>query len=265
VRVLVPNWFDDSVLSGMKSDSKSYEWPRPEHLQFSGKNSQQRALSSTDAHIPSPSHSPVPASGAKELWSKSRILLSNRLRLTGTRRDFLERYIHQANGVAVRFDSNDGNANGTDEEELSLVDGCDIYITSTRCGPAFFKAWRENKTIGTLPWLLHCQIKGAVSSPRAQLLHFPVCAERVMCFGAQEICLTNYTGPSRDYLKKLITLMGGQVTSSLSRNNTILVAANNTGPKVDKAQQWLTPIVNHLWVLDCFVRWSNIHPGAPKY
>lgn len=37
--------------------------------------------------------------------------------------------------------------------------------------------------------------------------------------------MTNYTGETRDYLKKLITLMGGEFTPSLSTKNTILVAA----------------------------------------
>lgn len=41
----------------------------------------------------------------------------------------------------------------------------------------------------------------------------------------QEVTVTNYTGQSRDYLKKLIDLMGGKFTASMSGKNTALVAA----------------------------------------
>jgi twin BRCT domain len=41
----------------------------------------------------------------------------------------------------------------------------------------------------------------------------------------QEITVTNYTGESREYLKKLILAMGAEFTPSMSGHNTVLVAA----------------------------------------
>ena len=44
-------------------------------------------------------------------------------------------------------------------------------------------------------------------------------------YAAQEITVTNYTGDARDYLKKLIGLMGATFTPSMSGKNTVLIAA----------------------------------------
>lgn len=50
----------------------------------------------------------------------------------------------------------------------------------------------------------------------------------VFCFmyslTVQEITVTNYTGAARDYLKKLIQVMGGKFTPSMSQSNKVLVA-----------------------------------------
>lgn len=40
----------------------------------------------------------------------------------------------------------------------------------------------------------------------------------------QEISVTNYTGAARDYLKRLIVLVGAKFTPSMSQSNKVLVA-----------------------------------------
>lgn len=96
--------------------------------------------------------------------------------------------------------------------------------------------------VGSLAWLFHVQSTGALVSPVDQLLHFPIPRHPVAGFDqhvwflyltrktfthryGQEVTVTNYTGQSRDYLKKLIDLMGGKFTASMSGKNTALVAA----------------------------------------
>jgi hypothetical protein len=37
------------------------------------------------------------------------------------------------------------------------------------------------------------------------------------------------------------------------------------GAKTDKAREWSTPIVNHVWLEDCFLEWACLPPGQPKY
>jgi mediator of DNA damage checkpoint protein 1 len=48
---------------------------------------------------------------------------------------------------------------------------------------------------------------------------------RIAYHNTQEITVTNYTGDARDYLKKLIGLMGATFTPSMSGKNTVVIAA----------------------------------------
>ena len=83
---------------------------------------------------------------------------------------------------------------------------------------------------------------GTIGTPTAQLLHYPIPKKLIEGFSAhvrillvkfkrgtdyavQEITVTNYTGDARDYLKKLIGLMGATFTPSMSGKNTVLIAA----------------------------------------
>ncbi len=78
-------------------------------------------------------------------------------------------------------------------------------------------------------------------SPKEQFLHYPTPKEGVPDFADkvrqerisrtalivfQEITVTNYTGEAREYLKKLIELLGGKFSPQLSSSRThILIAA----------------------------------------
>ncbi|KAJ6590014.1 hypothetical protein DFH09DRAFT_1274284 [Mycena vulgaris] len=275
LKVLVPDWFDNSVVLGLPDlSTETFEWPDPEvlkrrpatptdllqvkKLQRNSLSPQKKALYKTASWDPS-----KPMLATKDVWGGRRILLSTTLELTGSRRKIVEDGIRQARGVPVAYTSNAGD--GTSAEELRLLDICDVFVTRYRTGATFFKAWREGKTIGTLSWLLNVQVTGVCSSPLDQILHFPIPHGAVEGFDKHEISVTNYTGESRDYLKKLITLMGGNFTPSLSNKNTVLVAAQLNGPKTAKAAEWSISVVNHTWLEDCFLRWQSLTPAVSKY
>ncbi|KAJ7099474.1 hypothetical protein B0H15DRAFT_900731 [Mycena belliarum] len=273
IKVLVPDWFDHAVLfgnSGLSTDT--YEWPDPSVLsrrptvspaqlekakrqQRLSMSPQKKALYKTAAWDPS-----KPKLQSKGVWGGYRILLSSTLELTGSRRQIVEAGIREAQGVPLAY-----SGDGTSKEELRLLDNCDVFITRYRTGDAFLKAWRRGTKIGTLSWLLNAQVTGVQTSPLDQILHFPIPAGAVQGFDKHEISVTNYTGEARDYLKKLITLMGGSFTPSLSIKNTVLVAAQMSGSKTAKAAEWSIPVVNHTWLEDCFLRWQCLTPALPKY
>jgi hypothetical protein len=46
----------------------------------------------------------------------------------------------------------------------------------------------------------------------------------IFSLATQEITVTNYSGAARDYLKKLIQVMGARFTPSMSQSNKVLVA-----------------------------------------
>jgi hypothetical protein len=57
------------------------------------------------------------------------------------------------------------------------------------------------------------------------LLHYPIHDKPIEGFHQELITITNYTGEARDYLKRLITVMGAKFTPNMSQANTTLVAA----------------------------------------
>ncbi|SJK97533.1 uncharacterized protein ARMOST_00785 [Armillaria ostoyae] len=126
-------------------------------------------------------------------------------------------------------------------------------------------AVRAGKTIGTLAWLFNVQATGTLSRPLDQLLHYPIPRKPVEGFSSHIITITNYTGETRDYLKKLIDAMGASFTANMSGANTVVIAAYQTGVKVTKAQAWSIPVVNHTWLEDCFIKWRNLTVGLEKY
>ncbi|KAJ7270110.1 hypothetical protein B0H12DRAFT_1094605 [Mycena haematopus] len=272
IKVLVPDWFDDSVLLGTRNlDTKSYEWPNPAVLTRQPLNPTRLKQAQRDSMSPQKKALYKTATSealdvrriVKNVWGGRRILLSTNLELVGARRKIVEQGILQAQGVLAKYSSNNGD--GTPEEELSLLNDCDVFITRYRTEHVFYEAFRAGKTIGTLSWLLHAHVTGVQSSPMDQILHYPVPRGNVAGFDKHVVSVTNYTGETRDYLKKLITLMGGSFTPSLSTKNTVLVAAHQSGSKTAKAAEWSIPVVNHTWLEDCFVRWQNLTPALQKY
>ncbi|ESK96541.1 brct domain containing protein [Moniliophthora roreri MCA 2997] len=273
LKVIVPHWFDDSVKLGVRDlDTKPYEWPEPEVFKSQGKlksqdtskrniqlDPEKEVLLKIAAWSPS---SKVPTAPRTKVYGGRKILLSTTLELGG-RRKAIEAGIDRADGHVVSYEANDG---GDPEEELNRVDECDIYITKFRTGPAYYKAVRARKTIGTLQWMFHVQATGVLTRPLDQLLHYPIPPKPIENFASHEITITNYTGEARDYLKKLIAAMGAQFTPTMSPRNTVLIAADtNNGAKTERAYAWSIPIVNHTWLEDCFVQWRNLTIGTEKY
>lgn len=81
----------------------------------------------------------------------------------------------------------------------------------------------------------------------------------------QIITISNYSGDSREYIKRLIQATGATFTPSMSTQNTVLVAAHLGGTKTDKASTWGISVVNHTWLEDCFDSWQNITCAKEKY
>ncbi|KAJ8077295.1 regulator of Ty1 Transposition [Marasmius tenuissimus] len=267
LKVVTPHWFDDSIKLGVRDlDATPYEWPDPPVMR---RDEQQKQDVSKKAKSLDPEKealfrtaawsedSDIPTMTGKPVFGGRRILLSSSLEL-GDRRVAVEVGIKRAAGKVVKHRSS--------EEEVDKVDGCDIFITKSRSGAAYYKAVKVGKTVGTLQWLFHVQLTGVLSRPLDQLLHYPYPSRPIENFQHHEITITNYTGEARDYLKKLIAAMGAQFTPTMSPRNTVLVAADvQNGAKTQRALTWSIPIVNHLWLEDCFVQWRNLTVGLEKY
>ncbi|TFY62070.1 hypothetical protein EVG20_g6835 [Dentipellis fragilis] len=273
MKVLVPHWFDDSVRLGIRGlPTATYEWPDPAVLK-SGKGvdalaesagTDSRAQSRLSGEKKTLYKTALMASGQegqvarteRDIWRGRRILLSSDLELSDGRKDVVEAGIIRTGGIMLHTDP---------ENEESQMDEADALISRYRWGPLYIKAVKGHKLVGTLTWLFHVETIGTVSAPTAQLLHYPIPKKPIDGFSSHEITVTNYTGESREYLKKLITLMGATFTPSMSGRNTVLIAAYLSGVKTAKARNWSIPVVNHTWLEDCFVQWKNLTVGQEKY
>ncbi|KAF8210360.1 hypothetical protein K438DRAFT_1809538 [Mycena galopus ATCC 62051] len=233
VKVLLPHWFDDAIrLGSAKLPTLPYEWPDPKVLH--PLPSVEEAKIEKTARGSQRGPFPGPAEPVSKVWDGRKIILSFSLGLDDERRRVVE------------------------EAEADQVPDCNILITSGGLGPDFsrYQAVRANKIIGTLNWLF----------PMDQLLHYPVKKIPLLHdFTKHQITVTNYTGEAREYLKRLIQIMGATFTPNMSGENTVLIAANMGGEKTQKALAWNIAVVNHVWLEDCFVDWRDITPAVPKY
>ncbi|KAJ6593982.1 hypothetical protein B0H19DRAFT_920627 [Mycena capillaripes] len=282
IKVLLPHWFDDAMRLGLANLSTSpYEWPDPKVLhplpsEEEGKKEKaekssrklsaaKRAFYKTAIWDPDKGGQfPGKAEPAgEEVWGGRKILLSPSLGLDDDKRRVLEDAVETAGGLILYYASD--NEDGQEEEENERVSECDVLVTRWRAGRAFFKAIEEGKVVGTLNWVFYVHATGVLSSPMDQLLHYPVRKVPLENFSSHQITVTNYTGEARDYLKRLIHTMGAKFTPNMTGSNSVLIAAHMGGVKTEKALSWNIPVVNHVWLEDCFVYWRNATPAVKKY
>ncbi|KAG6333418.1 hypothetical protein ID866_5668 [Astraeus odoratus] len=249
--IITPHWFDDSVRLGRRLPETPYTWPDPIVLRpgatltieddtinnIDGRRRRQKATDAED-------HSNV---GEKEkVWGGRKILLSQSLELSNSQREAVEAGIKRAGGVLVKVGSVIN-----EETEDRAVNSCDVFVTKWRSGKAYFKCriqWNASFSFGFFALVSYSKGR-SVRIGRFQ----------------KEISITNYTGAARDYLKRLITLMGAKFTPSLSMENKVLVAGFQPSPKTTRALAWSIPVVNHTWVEDCFVEWRALTVGLERY
>ncbi|KAH9167946.1 hypothetical protein EDB89DRAFT_1994943 [Lactarius sanguifluus] len=273
VKVLLPHWFDDSVRLGICGlSTTAYEWPEPPLFTFGrpspemgaagdsllrplNKLSQEKKALYKAALITAEQEVKLGQAEPRNIWDHRRVLLSPDLELSDDRRQAIGAGIVRSGGVVVEYDA----------RRVDVEYDFDVLIARYRWGGLYVQGVSGRKLIGSLTWLFHVESTGIIGTPTAQLLHYPVPKKPIEGFSAHEITVTNYTGDARDYLKKLIGLMGATFTPSMSGKNTVLIAAYFSGNKANKARNWSIPVVNHTWLEDCFIQWKNLTVGLEKY
>ncbi|KAJ3936502.1 MAG: hypothetical protein NXY57DRAFT_885636, partial [Lentinula lateritia] len=273
ITILLPHWFDDVLRLGMANlDISPYEWPDPLVLQPPAPSDNDRKKRS---HKFEPNKEVLFSTASwnaesattkmvspKQVFEQRRVLLAASLEL-GERRKAIESFIKRAHGIIVTIGTSDdeGDAN----KEAEKIFDCDIYVTRFRSGTAYYRAARAGKTIASLSWIFHVLSIGILTPPLDQLLHYPIPKKPIEGFYTHEITITNFTGEAREYIKKLVCIMGAKFTPSMSSKNTVLIAAQADGTKTERARAWGIPIVNHLWLEDCFISWKNMTVGNDRY
>nr|GAT60529.1 predicted protein [Mycena chlorophos] len=276
IKILLPHWFDDAVRVGSaRLNTQAYEWPdpqvlkpmpteRPERRGYTVSHEKQLYFKTGawDPHQAANFPAVSEPTGEDDIWKKRRVLLSRSLDLDPQRRSVLEQAIETAGGRIVAA----SKASKFDDDECEKLKNCDVYITRYRSGRAFFQAVERDMLIGTVHWVLYVHAARVLSSPMDHLLHYPIRNTPVEGdFTKQQITVTNYTGEIREYLKALIRTMGASFTPNMTGTNTLLIAAHMGGIKTEKALSWSIPVVNHVWLEDCFAQWLFLSPALSKY
>ncbi|KAJ3989917.1 hypothetical protein F5890DRAFT_975129 [Lentinula detonsa] len=273
INVLLPHWFDDVLRLGMGNlDIAPYEWPDPLVLQPNTPSDNDRKKKSHKFELNkevlfstaswNAEAATTKIASPKQVFGRRRVLLSSSLEL-GERRRAIESFVERADGEIIPLENSDGD--GDMSEEAQKVLDCDIFVTRFRSGTAYYNAARAGKTIASMSWIFHVLSIGILSPPMDQLLHYPIHKNLIEGFSSHEITITNFTGGAREYIKKLVCSMGAKFTPNMSSKNTVLIAAQTDGTKADRARAWGIPIVNHLWLEDCFINWKNMTVGNDRY
>jgi mediator of DNA damage checkpoint protein 1 len=252
ITVVLPHWFDQCWSTQMRLPSEVFQFPDPPYLRGDHDIASYKAQmllqkpaagshhleSGFDKQAMYGTMQIVDTSSlalrTRNIWEGRSIMLSPSLELDAQRRESVESRIRQSGGVVFI---------AQEENESVVVEEADIFITRFRTGAAYGKALASGKTIGTLAWLFYVERTGIMSRPRDQLLHYPLrstpihgfsdhvrrvsshSAPPILYSDEQEITVTNYQGDARDYLKKLIEVMGAKFTPTMSGRNTIVIAA----------------------------------------
>lgn len=253
IAVVAPHWVNDSFRLNRRLPLRDFVFDlnKPDALPTCMCASWDRPQD-----VPSsPSHSPDDAGGA--VLAGKRVLFARdihggaleshpelhslRDRVVGAGGTCLETLAEDANDAAVQ----------------QAVRDADLVVARFRESREFGAAMREDTTVGTLPWLVQILSKGRMSSPRDRLLHFPYPESPVPGFDRLTVTITNYSGAQRTYLKDLIAKMGGTFTPHMTPSHHVCIALDLSGEKVLKAREWNIPIVNHIWLEQCFATWTN--------
>ncbi|KAG0359216.1 hypothetical protein BGZ54_010042 [Gamsiella multidivaricata] len=146
----------------------------------------------------------------------------------------------------------------------------DILICRYRSGTAYIGASRDGKIVGSVDWLLHVLQTGTLPSPKAWLLHYPIPQGSIEGSSSLVITISNYTGPVREYLKRMIVAIGAIYKPTLSSSEspeptTHIICGNASGDKYEKGHEWNVKIVNHLWLEECFQAWTLQSETKPRY
>ncbi|KAG0235379.1 hypothetical protein BGW42_005358 [Actinomortierella wolfii] len=168
-----------------------------------------------------------------------------------------------------RFPEEAGGTILEDENEYD-PDVVDVVICRYRKGRLYKQASKDGKIVASVDWLLHILQTGKLTSPMASLLHYPIPFRPIPGMSDMVMTISNYNGPIREYIKRLIVTMGATYKPTLTspfatEPTTHIICGDASGEKYEKGQEWNVKVVNHLWIEDCFLEWTIQSETKHKY
>lgn len=240
IRIVLPHWIDDCIRQQRHVDEKPYLLSDPVVIETGKPNFERSPQTTTE--------STSDCLMGKRVYLASDHNLSERLEAT------VKALITLCGG-----------------EIISSLDttNIDVYVGKFRLGKEFLDCFRASDVdVGSLQWLYSVAMRNEYIAPlQSNLLHFPLPEGDIPELRNMRISVTGYSGDARHYLSVLITSMGAVFTKTLDCQNNYLVASKPRGEKYAAVtNRWPSvKIVNHLWVEECFAKWSYLNPELPRY
>ncbi|KAI5952018.1 ESC4 [Candida jiufengensis] len=264
IKIVLPHWIDHCITMGKKLDEEKYCLPDSDSFDLSNHDMYFGDLAmefSKEALLPITSDS-IPKTTSKNLdyFQDKKIFISSDFNLSQRLSNSLKCLIEIHGGI---FNSK------FDENKI------DIYLGKYRNGDAYIKSKLNKRIIiGNLQWFYSILVTKNWTLPlNSNILYYPIPMHPIEYFKNIKISITNYSGDARNYLSKLITLMGATFTKTLTKDNHYLICAKPEGKKYEAAlNKWVdsngnpeVQIVNHLWLEDCFIQWTKLDDSDIKY
>jgi hypothetical protein len=159
IAIVLPHWFDDSVVLGRALDSTPYSWPDPPLLRLhppadedaalqmkniartravpENRKSLLAAVVSDGAAQDGAANPSSRAPGGSNAWNGRKLLLDPSLGLSPATRKAIEVGIERAGGTVLRYGQDSGEPAA--EEAALLIDEADVLVTRCRSGWAYVK------------------------------------------------------------------------------------------------------------------------------
>ncbi|ETS64932.1 hypothetical protein PaG_00366 [Moesziomyces aphidis] len=265
---VAPQWISDSWRLQKRLPLDSYQFlPGQAKLPpcFAGKTASGSPLTSPRRDrvamslVGEKSRSSASAGSARGVFRGKSVLLARDVcRASEQQLRSLEHFVRHSGGTIRRAPTDlDGIA--------QAARNSDYVVCRYREVQEFREAIRQSKQVGNLTWLIWVVSNDRLSDPRQEPLHFPVPRTPIAEFQGVAITISNYRGATRQYLTKMVKLMGATFSGTLTAQTSLCVAANLASEKTERARDWGVPVVNHKYIVDSFLAWAPVERAKLKY
>ncbi|KGR13223.1 hypothetical protein MG5_01551 [Candida albicans P57072] len=258
IKIVLPHWIDHCITMGKKLNEDNYLLPDAKILHDESNDVLKNEI------LPEILNDSLPPQN--ELDSELQFFKNKKFYINS---DF---NLSQRSSNAIKFVIERHGGSIIKKFDVSEID---IYLGKYRQGDTYKKSCASNRIIvGNLQWLYFILASKSWTLPlNSNILYYPQPSTPLDGLQGLKISITNYSGEARSYLSKLITIMGGVFTKTLTRDNDYLVCGKAEGKKFDAAlNKWVDSegnseikVVNHLWLEDCYVQWHKVDSSLDKY
>ncbi|KAI8612602.1 hypothetical protein BC830DRAFT_1135992, partial [Chytriomyces sp. MP71] len=251
LRLVLPHYFDDCIKLKRRVKETAYCLPNPAFYQLTRDlgplASQNLSLTPEIMRILGPIEHIPPVSSSPHLFKDQVIYIHSESRN------------HVPISLMERIEHIGGTLTQTYKPEIVT-----IVILLTRDGNVYVQAETARKVVATPRWLHDVVQRGFWTDPRAHLLHYPRPLP-VPEFKSFKICATNYVGQARADIETMVTDLGGTYTKQMTKDNTHVICARPYSKKASHALEWDTPVLNHVWLEDCYNAARALNPARQAY